>query len=914
MTGELQHELAIEKQWVLDKYWQPLEHPLKDAVRTLLLTSDYAGVRHGALLDLLQDKELRPRTRQEYFELLRHIPLASSQVFFMKALREYRHRELMRLLILQYAGRIQTDEAILAWSHVADALILYVMAFCQHQLEVRYGKPRTSTGSEAQLYVLAMGKLGGLELNFSSDIDLIFSYEEAGDTDGDEVISNQHFFSKVIQHFVAVMQTVTADGFVFRVDLRLRPNGDSGALVLSLTGMETYYQEQGRDWERYAMVKARVISENLEQQPAWFARLITPFVYRRYIDFSVLESLRAMKAMIEREVLLHPGLNDLKRGKGGIREVEFIIQNIQLIRGGRLQPLQKQSILEVLEVCKEHHLLADVEALKQAYLFLRRLENVVQMLHDQQTHALPEDPLKQKQVALAMGYASYAKLISALQRHQNNISELFKQTLAKPDDFEDDKHLLANQLMSLWQGHAEEHMAINLLSSLGFANPQHANQMLATFRQSPRCKRLTQASRLRLDRFMLILLTEMNHKPHNDEMLLQILRLLEHLVGRSAYLALLAENPKALHEVLYCLQHSPYITNLLVNHPFLLECLLDTEAPWHPISKAHLSHQLQAELMGNSEPEEVLRQFKLKQCLMAARAVLLETISSLQMACFLADVAEVILHEVVLLACGQLSAKHPEILELQGRFVVLAYGTFGSRAMNVSSDLDLVFLHAAKSHEDLLVTRLTQKILTLLTVRSQSGILYAVDTRLRPSGSAGLLVSSFKAFKTYQLEQAWTWEHQALLKARVVVGSSSMKRQLTLLKAEVIKGARHRNQLQDEVLVMRAKIEAHLEPDPVKKEQGGLLDLEFLVQYLILKSENPVFASKTSTKEQIRKLEQLGVLKQKQASILQNALSAYLQSLQHAAILGSRPELEPIQAQVRAIYDRIFNQNSAYKS
>lgn len=838
---------------VYQKNFAELDHPLSSALDTLLLVSDYACRQLENLKALLESDDCqRLLTPEVYLDLASQLP-HGVYTSFARDLRNFRHRHFLRLLLREMAGLASTEETMAAWSDCADALILRALQYCEQELSGRYGLPCNESGLASRLYVLAMGKLGGRELNYSSDIDLIFAFSAVGHTNGEERITNEQYYVKVVQLFIQLMQTVTADGFVFRVDLRLRPNGDSGALVSSLAAMENYYQEQGRDWERYAMAKARLIGE-----PApWFSRLIIPFVYRRYVDFSVIESLRSMKAMIEREICLNPMLDDIKRGKGGIREVEFIIQNMQLIRGGRLPELRQQNAMAALAVLKEEGLLTRTAALRQAYLFLRKLENTLQSQNDQQTHALPKDEFKQAQIALAMGYEDWKELEARVNQYQRIISAAFRSILYKVDFCEDENRLLTKQLASLWQGHVESSMAVNLLTSLGFQEAGHCYQMINAFRHAPRCRRLTQAARIRLDRFMVLLLDQLRQVKETDKVLLQVLHLLESIVGRSAYLALLTENPQLIKELLHWFAHSPFITSLLVNQPFLLEILLDQDESWCLPSRLDLEKTLKNQLAHCSEPElqgELLRQFKLANWLSAARAEMAGQYDALRIGRFLAELAEVIVAEVLNLACQQLSQRYPEITKILSRFSIIAYGKLGSREMNYNSDLDLVFVHATLAEEEPLLIRLTQKILHLLTTRQQAGVLYSVDTRLRPSGSAGLLVSPIDAFIEYQRTQAWTWEHQALLRARVLSANKRIRSLFKQLKQDVLLLKRNPEVLRDEILAMRAKINRYSDPVQAKYAEGGLLDLEFFVQFMLLAQPRQSFTRYTNTLSFLQRL------------------------------------------------------------
>lgn len=901
-TGVIPEALLSSKSWLIEKYVTPCEHPLKSSVERLILASDYVGRNISILNALLaEDSCAQLLTREDYFNALECVALEQNPQVFARELRYFRHYHYLRLLLLHMAGVASVEEVMNSWSACADALILHALAFCKHSVSVRFGLPYDQHNNEVQLFTLAMGKLGGNELNYSSDIDLIFAFTAAGTTRGEESIDNQTYFSKMVQQFIPLLQSITPEGFVFRVDLRLRPNGDSGPLVSSLAAMETYYQEQGRDWERYAMVKARVISRSDCQVYSWFKQLIKPFVYRRYVDFSVIESLRSMKAMIEREVQLNPRLDDIKRGQGGIREIEFIIQNEQLIRGGRLPQLQQQNAMAALQVLKEQQLLPRSDALKQAYLFLRELENVLQSMNDQQTHSLPEDPVKRAQVVLAMGYSDWDSLVAKLQQYQRIVSHSFHTVLGTVVAFEDEKKLVHSQFASLWQGHVEPTMAANLLASFGYNNAEHCYQMIHTFRHSPRCRRLTQGARLRLDRFMVLLLNELTHFATTDTVLLNVIHLLENTVGRSAYLALLTENPQALRELLFWFSNSPFISSLFVTQPFLLEILLDQEKNWRPASRTQLEKKLKEQLQLSTEPEaqeDILRQFKLINWLMAARAELYGYCSAIRVGQFLSDVAQVIVNQVVASACLELSLRFPELSEVKKRFAVIAYGKLGSREMNYSSDLDLVFLHTMSQADEGLVTRLTKKILHRLTARSQAGILYSVDTRLRPSGSAGLLVSHLDAFIEYQKNQAWTWEHQALLKARIISGPASIKRQFLHLKKTVLAMPRSAADLQREVLAMRKKIDQHHENEPLKHAQGGLLDLEFLVQFLLLRQQNPEFASTTHTLSQIKQLHEVHVINEAQFLLLKKAYRDYHYGLHHQLLQAELVDCSALQQQI----------------
>lgn len=897
------------QQLIYEKYFSRLVHPMSSAVHRLLLSSDFACQKAVLIDQLLNHDKCRTGLKfADYQRLLKDISFETSEKNFAVYLRNFRHQQLFRLVLRELAGLAETDESLQTWSDCADALIIHTLKFCNQQLAKRYGQPRTADGEPIKLLCLAMGKLGGRELNFSSDIDLIFAYTKDGDTTGEAIISAQAFFTKTIQQFIRILQTVTAEGFVFRVDLRLRPNGESGPLAINLASMETYYQEQGRDWERYAMVKARLVNTNEDLQRE-LNHIIRPFVYRRYVDFSVLESLRGMKALIEREVTLKAYLDDIKRGKGGIREIEFIIQNIQLIRGGRLPQLQIQNAMGALSALKKEKLLPKAVALKNAYYFLRRLENALQLTQDRQTHALPEDELRQAQVTYGLFYSDWNSLCKDLQKHQTLVSRAFELVLKKPDQEEDARKILLKQLANLWHGYLEEGMAVNLLDSLGYQNPQRCYQLLYAFRHGSRCRRLSQAARLRLERFMVLLLTALAEQDKADDIFLQVIRLLENIVGRSAYLALLAENPNILKELFYWFAHSEFITSLLTQHPFLLETLLDQSDDWKPLEKEALERRLKEKLalcQDIESQEEVLRQFKLSNSLLAARAQLYQFTDAVRIAFFLTDVADLILKYLFELACERLVDKHPDIAQIKSRFAIIAYGKAGSLEMNFQSDLDLVFLHTASPGDEHLVTRLSQKLLHMLTIRTQAGVLYAVDTRLRPSGSSGLLVSHFDAYREYQQGIAWTWEHQALVKARVMIGTESFKQAFEEFKAKILLKHQDHQILGEQIASMRFKIGKYQHEDQLKFAKGGLLDLEFLIQFLVLSAHDPSLSSITHPLSQLQKLKELKKINSEQFNALTKAYRSY-HHMQHASILGQElQDQQPVQEQLFLTIKQLF--------
>lgn len=878
-------------------------HPLWDSAVKLLAVSDYAERQLDVLRQLLQEDRgdcayKPPAYRQD----LQSLSLSTPMSAFAHHLRIFRNRHLLRIALREMAGLADTTASMRDWSDCADALILHALDYCLLQAQNRHGVLRDATGATVQLLPLAMGKLGGQELNYSSDVDLIFFCSAEGVTE----TACQHvpYFTEALQQFTQLLQQQGPGGFVFRVDLRLRPYGESGPLVTTLAGMEAYYQEQGRDWERYAMVKARALGN--DPKPEWLERIVTPFVYRRYVDFGVIESLRAMKMMIAHEVHRNPMLDDIKRGRGGIREFEFIIQSFQLIRGGRNAALQQTGALAALEAIRTAKLLPHTARLKAAYLFLRRLENQLQFQQDRQTHALPKDALMCMRLAFALNIPDGSALLDHLAHAQHVINHVFEAQLLRVEGYEDKGRLIASQMLTVWQGQIETEMAVNLLDSLGFSNAKRCCQLLHAFRHGSRCKRLSQAARLRLDRFMVLLLLKLTGVPATDTLLVLVIRMLEQTVGRSAYLALLTENPRALEELLHWFQQSPFLSELVISHPFLLEVLLELPPPLRPPTRRALKDilkQLLAESRDSEQLENALREFRLKQTVLCARAELSGVWRAESAARFLSDVAEVLVGEVVITACDALMPRYPEIRSLSKRFAVIAYGKLGAREMHYGSDLDLVFLHTVEGEAVSVLTRLAQKILNMLTTRLQNGQLYMVDTRLRPSGASGLLLSTMDAFHIYQCESAWAWEHQALLRARMVVGTSKLRGRWYEIKTQVLRLARNGDMLKEAILSMRTRMHS------TSEARDALLDIEFLVQFLVLLNARGDWARVTRTALLLTRLGHAGLLPQETARFLREALSQ-LHTCLHAEVLKGKPESEalmtPLMTRVKAACEAVY--------
>src|SRR5690606_27630374 len=643
------------------------------------------------------------------------------------------------------------------------------------QWGVPYGR---ESQAQQQLVVLGMGKLGAYELNVSSDIDLIFSFPEQGETrGGTRPVENQLFFIRLAQRLILALDKISADGFVFRVDMRLRPYGDSGALALSFNAMEEYYQDQGRDWERYAMIKARVVAGDREAGER-LMRDLRPFVYRRYIDFSAIEALRSMKEMIAREVRRRGLENDIKLGPGGIREVEFIVQAFQLIRGGRNAQLQERSLQTVLTVLAEEDLLPReaVDELRQAYVFLRNLEHAIQGLEDKQTQLLPVDAVAQQRVALAMGFACWPDLTATLAAHRERVRGHFVDVIAPAEQPE--AKASADELegwTEFWQGDLTEEEEALWLRATGYEEPEEAAAMVRKLRESKRIRMLQNQGRERLDQFMPVLLKRVAQHNGDVETLQRLLGLVESVARRTAYLVLLLENPEAFYELIRLCAESPWIAEQLTQTPLHLDELLHTESLYRPLSLQDLKDELRQQMLRVPQDDleqqmDALRHFKKANVLRVAASEMRGTLPIMKVSDSLTWLAETILERVLDLAWEAMVAKHGRPRRVSGEpcdpdFVIIGYGKLGGLELGHSSDLDLVFIHGAADNLPtdgerpvdgaIFFARLGQRIVHLLTTHTTSGQLYEADLRLRPSGNSGLLVSSLKAFEQYQMNDAW---------------------------------------------------------------------------------------------------------------------------------------------------------------
>lgn len=840
-----------------------------------------------------------------------------------RRLRRYRRRALLVVAWRDLVGIDGLDDTLAALTRVAEIALAAALDRLTAWQEAELGVPRDADGRRQRLVVFGLGKLGGGELNFSSDIDVVLAYPADGQTDGRRSLDNETFFRRLAQRLVAALDERTPEGFVFRVDTRLRPHGASGRLALSFSAMEQYFQREGREWERYAWIKARPIAG--DSDAGWqLLRELRPFVYRRYLDFAAFDALREMKRLIRAEVARRELTDDIKLGAGGIREIEFIVQAFQLIRGGREPALREPALRRCLQRLGELALLErhEVEGLDAAYVFLRRLENRLQMLADRQTHRLPQDATARARIACAMGCDDWDELRAELDAHREFVAAQFQAVFAQSTEGEaEDSDDATGSWAELWPEPADERRALQRLRTAGYRDPEAALGALSGLRDGHALRGLSASARARLDRFvpqLLRALEDLDAAP--DEALQRTLRLLASIASRSAYIALLEENPPALQRLVDLCHASAWVAELVAQQPVLLDELIDPRTLEPPAGRAEAAETLRQRLSttaaGDQEQElEALREARRSLALRVAAAELDGVLTSAEAADRLSDVAEAVLDETVRLAQRDRSAQYGAPQAALGdeppHYAVIAYGKLGSRELGYGSDLDLVFLHTAEAagttagprriDNARYYLRLTQRIIHMLTALTPAGRLYEVDTRLRPNGRAGLLVSSFTAYADYQRRHAWLWELQALVRARWVAGERELEPDFETLRAEVLRRRREPTELADAVQAMRRRMldEAGRSQEgfDIKRDPGGLIDIEFIAQYLVLAhaADHADLCVPRDTPGILSAGVDAGALAEKRASALIAAYHAYMSAL-HRCTLDLRESVSEPQA------------------
>jgi glutamate-ammonia-ligase adenylyltransferase len=780
---------------------------------------------------------------------------------FMADLRLARQRLMLWVAFRDINGLASLDEVTHALSHFAQEVVALSIAYIREDLKGRFGVPWSIVNNaEMPLMVIGMGKLGGYELNLSSDIDLIFLYEHEGETQGaPKSLSYHEWFTRMGKRLIKLLAEHDANGFVFRVDMRLRPNGDSGPLACSLDMLEEYLFVQGREWERYAWIKGRLIAP-LPDSPVYthcekeLNQLIRPFVYRRHLDYGVIASIRELHSQIQHEAEKrssnhHGRSKDIKLGRGGIREIEFLAQMFQLMRGGTDPRFRIRPTLEVLELIKQQGSLsaAEVDALRAAYIYLRRLEHRIQVWEDQQTHYLPEDEAARTRLALSMGSKDLTSFLTELEGHQAAVAELF----AKAFVLDDSARLDLSAIALDWEPNAQ-------------CFPESIKRW-RSWVESPKQKQLPEKSRLIFNNLIHkvadILQAELDNFANADATLLRFFDLLEAIARRSAYLSILSEYPKALANVLALLRASQWGAQYLTRHPHLLDHLLNSRAEmvlidqpeqyWKDV-KATLDMRLDDAMAlgdGSEQAMDILRVTHHTETFITLLADLGigvdQALSVEKVSDHLSALADLILQATFERVWPSVAQKFDLDKSINPPFAIIAYGKLGGKELGYASDLDLVFLYEAVENDfaaQEIYALLAKRMINWLTTYTSAGSLFEIDTRLRPNGSAGFLVTNADAFKKYQLREgdnaAWVWEHQALTRARYSAGNREVGMMFDAVRFEVLSQKRDVAQLRTEILEMRRKVHAgHPNPAPefdLKHDAGGMVDIEFIVQFLIL--------------------------------------------------------------------------------
>lgn len=843
-----------------------------------------------------------------YFKnLSKIVSIKASEEKLLKDLRIFRNKEILKIAWLDITDGPDLFYTMAALTNLADAFLETAYISIYDDISEKYGIPLNNSGEREDLVIIALGKLGGGELNFSSDIDIMFAYPENG--------INEDFFTKLCKKLLAVISKITEDGFIFRTDTRLRPYGASGPIVMSFAAMEEYYGSQGREWERYALIKARAAAGDKKSGEELFLRL-KPFIYRKYLDFSAMETLREMKEKISLEVKKKELSDNIKLGRGGIREIEFFGQMFQMIRGGIDASLQERSICAILSLLKDKKYISEqvYNELNDAYIFMRNTENRLQEFADAQTHILPEKEEHKARIALSLGFSSYEEFFLTLNEHRENVHNHFN-TLLRIDEKKSGKNEdieKESEITLLWQGGLDEEREKQILYEIGFKESEKAADIIKNFRKVHLSEKLTQEGEKRLEKLIHKLLLKASNFEKPLTVLERIFSLITNIQKRICYLALLLENPSALSLIIKFAEESSWIISFLSRHPVMLSELLDKKKLYAPYIKEDLEKDIKErmEIIDADDVEnqmEDLRIFKHAHMIRTAAADITETISLIDASRRLTDLSEMIIKKVLELVYEYLAEKHgkPSCI-INGKrcgdgFAVIAYGKLGGMELGYHSDLDLVFLHAGEEkgmtdgkapiENTIFFARLAQRFLHFLSSHTSAGILYKTDMRLRPSGASGLLVSNIDAFAEYQTKNAWVWEHQAIIRARYIAGNKVIGEKFDKLREKVLCKKRMKNSLSKDIIDMRFKmrkerIKTNENLFDLKQGTGGIVDIEFLVQYLTLlyASKYRKIIKRTDNTGLIDELSEAGVLDDTAAGFLKNAYTAYRKTANRLAL------------------------------
>ncbi|MSP86128.1 MAG: bifunctional [glutamate--ammonia ligase]-adenylyl-L-tyrosine phosphorylase/[glutamate--ammonia-ligase] adenylyltransferase [Methylotenera sp.] len=873
-----------------------LRHALSCSPFLLRLCTKNANLMH----DLLENHQLAYQlSEMQNFLAQQNIV---DEATLKCALRLLRQQVMARVIVRDLNGLADLTEVMRTTTQLATCVINTAIGFLNTWLVMVHGQPVDEQGRPQNLIVIGMGKLGGGELNVSSDIDLIFAYAAEGATQSEQPMSNQDFFTRLAKKLIAAIDEITQDGFVFRVDMRLRPFGSEGALVSNLDALEEYYQNNGREWERYAWIKGHEVTGGKQ-----VSRLLKPFVFRKYLDFGAFSSMRDLKIQIQRDVNSKGMHDNIKLGRGGIREIEFIAQVFQLIRGGQDVSLQIKPTLLVLDLLKDKALLPEkmVSELKCAYTFLRNLEHRLMYVEDAQAQELPTSAEAQARIAKAMNFIDWEAFISQLNRYRSQVQQHFNATFSEANT---NKELLDIE-KSIWHGALTEPDAVSALQAMGFTEAPETLRRLKVLHQSSRYLQLPEVSRLRFDGLMPLAISQAAGMANADTALLRVTDLLESICRRASYLALLTEHAPAMHLLVKLCSSSPWLSCYLVQHPILLDELLDTRtlyaAPDFAVMRVELLARLTAADGDIEQQMDLMRHFKHATVFRFAAQDINGELSPEKLSDYLSELADLLLSVSLSFIWPNVRAKHLDY----PKFAVIGYGKLGGKELGYASDLDIIFLYDDDAPEaGEVYARFSQRINNWFNSLTSAGLLYETDLQLRPDGNSGLLVSSVAAFRAYQLHKAWVWEHQAITRGRFVAGDSTIGAAFDQIRIEVMTLPRETVALKLEVQAMREKMRAtqHIAADifDIKHSVGGIIDVEFLVQYLVL-AHAKQYPQLTDNIGNIALLKRLASLKLIDKPLAEKVILAYRDYRHHQHLLKLQGAAH-LQVQASTVQDHVL--------
>jgi len=844
--------------------------------------------------------------------------------------------ETIRIAWRDLTGRALLEETLCDLSNLADAILEIATRVIYNDLCKGYGVPVDSEGNFQGMIVLAMGKLGAGELNFSSDLDLIFAYPAAGITNGENVISNDAFFTKVCRKILQFFSPGPQAVNFYRIDTRLRPYGDGGPLVMSSSVFEAYYQAQGREWERYAMIKARPVAGDIG---AGFKllKILNSFIFRRYFDYGSFDSFRDMKHRITLQVKNKRLKHNIKLGAGGIREIEFFGQLFQLIRGGVAPKFQEPKILKVLDLLQTHNCINDVtqKDLKDAYVFLRMVENRLQAYADRQTHDLPEKEDRRKILALSMGYVAWEDFIKRLNDHMQKVHYHFNQLLVSEKQEKPEKEI--QDLKELWININDPQYVADAMAISGFKEPERVLGILRSLEEHPNTKQLTPNGRKKLARLIPFLIRKISQQTDPDAIFVKLIDLIITIERRTCYLSLLLENERALETLITLAKKSPWIITFLSHHPALLDELMHPDTLYSPPGKQALEKEMEIRMatIPPGDLEFLLEElciFRQVNYLRVSAADVSGNYPLMKVSDHLTYIAQTVLSQVLQISWNIVTRKYGVPRGLSGEtieqcgFAIIVYGKVGGLEMGYKSDIDIVFLHKGEPgvtegekksiDTSRFYSNIGQRIINALTIHTPAGKLYGADMRLRPGGDSGMIVSHIDAFEEYMEVNAWTWEHQALIRARPVAGDKSLCSRFDQIRKTILTQKRDAATLKREVADMRERMREErltCKKDffDLKQSRGGIVDIEFLVQYLVLKNAH-TFPDITIWTDNMRLLESLdaeGIITGCESERLQNAYlvmrkAMHRLDLQEKSLEIPHAHFSDISNHVIDIYDR----------